>query len=104
MHATSLGVEKLLSPGKAGGRNADAGRGIVRTSITISLHRGSQLLIAANENKQTGCGKQTRGGFGCSHGLVLIDFSEEIWKSKAGGLEGKALCVSSWWKDGDMAC
>lgn len=37
MHAT-LGLEKLLSPGKAGGRNADAVRGIVRTRITISLH------------------------------------------------------------------
>ena len=103
MHTTSLGLEKLLSPGKAGGRNADAGRGIVRTSITISLHRGSQLLIAANENKQTGW-QANKGSFGCSHGLVLIDFSEEIWKSKAGGLEGKALCASSWWKDGDMAC
>ena len=37
MHET-LRLEKLLSPCKAGGRNAGtAGRGIVQTSITISL-------------------------------------------------------------------
>ena len=62
-------LEKLLSPFKAGGRNAGAGRGIVRTSITISLHLpiidcGLLACLLDNENKQTSGSRANKRGDG----------------------------------------
>ena len=64
-----LRLEKLLSPFKAGGRNAGAGPWIVRTSITISLHSpiiDCSLLacLLDNENKQTSRSRANKRGDG----------------------------------------
>ena len=86
---------------------APLGEGLCR--LALPSHCAPPIIDCGRLMKTSKqAGKQTREDcHGGDDPLALISLKKtgKSWqRSKTGGFEGKPLCASSWWKDGDMAC